>query len=87
MANYFYCFFYYRTNRPSTSQQSESPHLSRRNSGTSTTDGITAATAVAGGVAASQELPYMTPPIAATAQLNFSGDSQDSSSKFKLLFV
>lgn len=39
---------------------------------------IPAATAVAGGIAANQELPYMTPPI---AQTNFSGDSQDSSSK------
>lgn len=38
---------------------------------------IPAASAVAGGIAASYELPYMTPPI------NFSGDSQDSSSMVK----
>lgn len=38
---------------------------------------ITAEAAVAGAIAANQDLPYMTPPI---AQLNFSGDSQDSSS-------
>ncbi|KAK7869928.1 hypothetical protein R5R35_013709 [Gryllus longicercus] len=37
---------------------------------------IAAATAIAGRVAASQELPYMTPPIPQPA--NFSGDSQDS---------
>lgn len=45
---------------------------------------IPAASAVAGGIAASQELPYMTPPI---AQTNFSGDSQDSSSMFKLYTI
>lgn len=39
---------------------------------------IPAATAVAGRVAASQDLPYMTPPI--TQPQHFSGDSQDSSS-------
>lgn len=38
---------------------------------------IPAASAVAGAVAASPELPYMTPPV---TQMNFSGDSQDSSS-------
>lgn len=43
---------------------------------------ISAATAVAGAIAANQELPYMTPPV---AQTNFSGDSQDSSSKFSII--
>ncbi|KAL3278972.1 hypothetical protein HHI36_016490 [Cryptolaemus montrouzieri] len=37
---------------------------------------ILAASAVAGSVAASPDLPYMTPPV---AQTHFSGDSQDSS--------
>lgn len=52
---------------------------------TSTAD-IPAATAVAGRVAASQDLPYMTPPIAVAQPevvQHFSGDSQDSSSKYK----
>lgn len=40
---------------------------------------IPAAPAVAGRVAASQDLPYMTPPI--TQAQHFSGDSQDSSRK------
>lgn len=42
---------------------------------------IPAASAISGRVAASQELPYMTPPIVQNQQF-FSGDSQDSSSKF-----
>lgn len=37
---------------------------------------IPAASAITGNVAASNELPYMTPPI----HNNFSGDSQDSTS-------
>lgn len=41
---------------------------------------IPAASAIAGRVSASQELPYMTPPIVQPQQ-HFSGDSQDSSSK------
>lgn len=41
---------------------------------------IPAASAIAGRVSASQELPYMTPPIVQPQQY-FSGDSQDSSSK------
>lgn len=41
---------------------------------------IPAASAIAGRISASQELPYMTPPIV-QAQHHFSGDSQDSSSK------
>lgn len=40
---------------------------------------IPAASAIAGRVSASQELPYMTPPIVQPQQ-HFSGDSQDSSS-------
>lgn len=39
---------------------------------------IPAASAIAGMISASQDLPYMTPPI---ANQHFSGDSQDSSSK------
>lgn len=61
--------------------------LSRRDSQQSlldTIDGrqpvIPAASAIAGRVSASQELPYMTPPIVQSQQF-FSGDSQDSSSK------
>jgi hypothetical protein len=47
---------------------------------------IQAATAIAGQISANQELPYMTPPVPAPdvsppehQQVNFSGDSQDSS--------
>ena len=47
---------------------------------------IQAATAIAGHISANQELPYMTPPLPSQEtdppqqqQLNFSGDSQDSS--------
>ncbi|GLV31585.1 uncharacterized protein CBL_07346 [Carabus blaptoides fortunei] len=73
------------------------PQRSRRSSGqsainvtvsstlpTSTPD-IPAATAVAGRVAASQELPYMTPPI--TQPQHFSGDSQDSSRGYTSISV
>lgn len=48
------------------------------------TDGgqqIPAASAIAGRISASQDLPYMTPPIFQPGQQHFSGDSQDSSSK------
>lgn len=41
---------------------------------------IPAASAIAGRVSASQDLPYMTPPIVQQPQQHFSGDSQDSSS-------
>ena len=41
---------------------------------------IDASAAISGRISASQELPYMTPPI--QQQQHFSGDSQDSSSKF-----
>lgn len=43
-------------------------------------ENIPAASAIAGRVSASQDLPYMTPPIVQPGQ-HFSGDSQDSSSK------
>ncbi len=46
---------------------------------------VSAASAIAGRISASQELPYMTPPIAPPQQ-HFSGDSQDSSSKFEEIF-
>lgn len=42
---------------------------------------IPAASAIAGRVSASQDLPYMTPPIIQPGQ-HFSGDSQDSSSEY-----
>lgn len=41
---------------------------------------IDASAAISGRISASQELPYMTPPI--QQQQHFSGDSQDSSSEF-----
>jgi hypothetical protein len=66
--------------------------------GESSTCEIAASAAIAGHISASQDLPYMTPPIvqlAANQDLpyitpplpqtqHFSGDSQDSSSKFDL---
>lgn len=68
-----------------------SNELQRRNSQQSlldTVDGrhsvIPAASAISGRVAASQELPYMTPPIVQNQQF-FSGDSQDSSSMIQSL--
>lgn len=74
--------------RPSTSQnhtEPVAPQRSRRSSAQSGAEAdIPAATAVAGGIAANQELPYMTPPI---AQLNFSGDSQDSSKGYTSISV
>lgn len=51
---------------------------------------IDASAAISGRISASQELPYMTPPIVAQqmpSQQHFSGDSQDSSSKKKNLFI
>lgn len=43
---------------------------------------IDASAAISGRISASQELPYMTPPITGPQnQQHFSGDSQDSSSK------
>lgn len=47
---------------------------------------IDASAAISGRISASQELPYMTPPIvpAMPNQQHFSGDSQDSSSERKI---
>nr|XP_022904227.1 uncharacterized protein LOC111416438 isoform X1 [Onthophagus taurus] len=73
--------------RPSTSQAHDpiAPPRSRRTSANSTNGiEIPAATAVAGGIAANVELPYMTPPI---SQANFSGDSQDSSKGYTSISV
>lgn len=42
---------------------------------------IDASAAISGRISASQELPYMTPPITGPQNQHFSGDSQDSSSK------
>ncbi|XP_063704704.1 uncharacterized protein LOC134834091 isoform X2 [Culicoides brevitarsis] len=49
-------------------------------------DSIPAASAIAGRVSASQDLPYMTPPIH-PPQLHFSGDSQDSSKGYTSISV
>lgn len=49
-------------------------------------ENIPAASAIAGHVSASQDLPYMTPPIVQQGQ-HFSGDSQDSSSKLIFFIV
>lgn len=75
-------------NSENNSANEETP-LSRRSSHESLLDSvdgrqhqtIPAASAIAGRVSASQELPYMTPPLVQPQQY-FSGDSQDSSSKF-----
>lgn len=74
--------------RPGTSHsESNAPPRSRRSSAHSSTGlDINAASAVSGGIAASQELPYMTPPIA-QQQINFSGDSQDSSKGYTSISV
>lgn len=88
---------------PSSSQSSGDDAPSRRGSSESllgcgnlpaaSHENIAAASAIAGRVSASQELPYMTPPIVqplmqqqqshphAPPTQHFSGDSQDSSSK------
>jgi hypothetical protein len=67
-----------RPDGSSTSSEPSAPPRSRRSSVHSgLAVDIPAASAVAGGIAASPELPYMTPPV---TQPNFSGDSQDSSS-------
>lgn len=77
-------------NSENSNNSNEERPLSRRSSHESllldSVDGrqhqvIPAASAIAGRVSASQELPYMTPPIVQPQQY-FSGDSQDSSSKF-----
>ncbi|XP_029717976.2 uncharacterized protein LOC109402423 isoform X2 [Aedes albopictus] len=48
---------------------------------------IPAASAIAGRVSASQDLPYMTPPIVQPPQQHFSGDSQDSSKGYTSISV
>lgn len=48
---------------------------------------IPAASAIAGRVSASQDLPYMTPPIVQQSQQHFSGDSQDSSKGYTSISV
>lgn len=54
---------------------------------------LDASAAISGRISASQELPYMTPPIitsmtvAHSQQQHFSGDSQDSSSKYSYNFI
>uniref|UniRef100_A0A182QG54 Uncharacterized protein n=1 Tax=Anopheles farauti TaxID=69004 RepID=A0A182QG54_9DIPT len=53
---------------------------------TSTVD-IPAASAIAGRVSASQDLPYMTPPIVQPSTQHFSGDSQDSSKGYTSISV
>uniref|UniRef100_A0A182PQA3 Uncharacterized protein n=1 Tax=Anopheles epiroticus TaxID=199890 RepID=A0A182PQA3_9DIPT len=53
---------------------------------TSTVD-IPAASAIAGRVSASQDLPYMTPPIVQPSAQHFSGDSQDSSKGYTSISV
>ncbi|XP_050498772.1 uncharacterized protein LOC126879629 isoform X4 [Diabrotica virgifera virgifera] len=64
---------------------SPTPARSRRSSAHSNGGlDIPAASAVAGVVAASPELPYMTPPV---TQANFSGDSQDSSKGYTSISV
>ncbi|KAK9758846.1 hypothetical protein QE152_g668 [Popillia japonica] len=74
--------------RASTSQNHNEPIAPQRSRRSSVHSGlavdITAEAAVAGAIAANQDLPYMTPPI---AQLNFSGDSQDSSKGYTSISV
>ncbi|XP_008201293.1 dentin sialophosphoprotein isoform X2 [Tribolium castaneum] len=74
-----------RPSGSSTSSEPSAPPRSRRSSAHSGLGvDIPAASAVAGGIAASPELPYMTPPV---TQPNFSGDSQDSSKGYTSISV
>jgi hypothetical protein len=74
-----------RPDGSSTSSEPSAPPRSRRSSVHSgLAVDIPAASAVAGGIAASPELPYMTPPV---TQPNFSGDSQDSSKGYTSISV
>ncbi|XP_063911737.1 uncharacterized protein LOC135128669 isoform X2 [Zophobas morio] len=74
-----------RPDGSSTSSEPSAPPRSRRSSAHSGLGvDIPAASAVAGGIAASPELPYMTPPV---TQPNFSGDSQDSSKGYTSISV
>ena len=68
-----------RIENPISHRESSSNHDLLTTGGSS----INASAAISGLISASQELPYMTPPISAMAppQQHFSGDSQDSSSK------
>lgn len=73
----------------STIRISSNNHQADNNS---VTDIICAADAVCGALAASQELPYMTPPNVNNngvlgPQVNFSGDSQDSSKGYTSITV
>lgn len=75
-------FLFYRNDATVITEPNHAPPRSRRSSVHSNGGlDIPAASAVAGVLAASPELPYMTPPV---TQANFSGDSQDSSSKLKI---
>ncbi|KAG5891469.1 hypothetical protein JTB14_004412 [Gonioctena quinquepunctata] len=68
-----------------SSNEPTDPVRSRRSSSHSNEGlDIPAASAVAGVLAASPELPYMTPPV---SQANFSGDSQDSSKGYTSISV
>lgn len=69
-----------RIENPISHRESSSNHDLLTTGGSS----IDASAAISGRISASQELPYMTPPIVsamAPPQQHFSGDSQDSSSK------
>nr|XP_023012825.1 dentin sialophosphoprotein isoform X1 [Leptinotarsa decemlineata] len=69
----------------SSSNELTDPLRSRRSSSHSNEGlDIPAASAVAGVLAASPDLPYMTPPV---MQVNFSGDSQDSSKGYTSISV
>ncbi|XP_046671955.1 uncharacterized protein LOC124361931 isoform X2 [Homalodisca vitripennis] len=62
--------------------------VSLSQSSLSSTVDIPAATAIAGGIPANHELPYMTPPLPInTQQQHFSGDSQDSSKGYTSISV
>ncbi|CAH0552910.1 unnamed protein product [Brassicogethes aeneus] len=74
-----------RVDGQGTSSETAAPSRSRRSSAQSAIGvDIPAASAVAGGIAASPDLPYMTPPV---TQANFSGDSQDSSKGYTSISV
>ncbi|XP_058061003.1 mucin-12 [Anopheles bellator] len=66
------------------SRRESSQNLEDRDA--STVD-IPAASAIAGRVSASQDLPYMTPPIVQPPTQHFSGDSQDSSKGYTSISV
>ena len=79
---------------PSSGNGAESPRSLHSGGGPCTppesTSDIAAAVAISGRISASQDLPYMTPPIASsqtqTVQ-HFSGDSQDSSKGYTSISV